>query len=393
MNASPIDPARRTPVVDVLRGWALLSVVLVNYSSFFSHGSSAREPMLHQVVQIFFQAKGWPLLAFLFGYGFSGLIQKLQATQEHPYLLFTYRMALLFLLAVLDSAIYYGDILKDYVILGMVILVFSRVREKVLLRAAVVCFLLLPVLIPWSQNLDIGNPVANPDLGLYTSDSLSSVLTYGLWAGLRVLLSFPKYFDWNLVMLTCGLLGAYAHRVGIFDDAMKKRALFGIAFLGALTFAACLVLVHLLDSSMGWGIDRVFAMERWFQLAQTMLLGSGLCWLYCSGRFAIAFQSLELVGRMTLTNYLVQNVIALWIFSGVGLGLLHRTSYGFTVEVAALLFAVQIFFSHWWLGYYRFGPVEWLWRCLAYRRWFPNKLTPAMSRQVVSTACSPAAPD
>jgi uncharacterized protein len=96
------------------------------------------------------------------------------------------------------------------------------------------------------------------------------------------------------------------------------------------------------------GGDRVFAMERWFQMTQTAVFGSALCWLYSSGRFAIAFQSLELIGKMTLTNYLLQNLLALALFSGVGLGLLHQTSYAFTVEIAALVFVLQVFFSHWW---------------------------------------------
>ena len=107
-------------------------------------------------------------------------------------------------------------------------------------------------------------------------------------------------------------------------------------------------------------------------MAQAAVFGSAMCWLYISGRFPIAFRSLEVIGKMTLTNYLLQNILALMIFSGLGLGLLHRTSYAFTVETAAAVFFLQVFFSHWWLSYFRYGPVEWLWRCLAYRRWLPN---------------------
>jgi uncharacterized membrane protein YeiB len=95
--------------------------------------------------------------------------------------------------------------------------------------------------------------------------------------------------------------------------------------------------LHLLDTSMGWNVDLVFAMERWFQMAQAAILGAALCWWYSHGRFRIAFQSLEHIGRMTLTNYLVQNIVALWLFSGVGLGLLHRTSYAFAFAVVELL--------------------------------------------------------
>jgi uncharacterized protein len=299
-------------------------------------------------------------------------MQKVKATQKHPCLFFSWRMALLLLIAILNSAVYYGDILKDYVILGMVILCVSRFGEKVYLRFAVACFILLPVLIPWSQHLGLHNPVAEPDLVLYSSHNLSDVLKYGWLSGLHVVLSFPKYFDWNFVMLVCGLLGAYAHRVHVFESAATNRKLFRNTLFVAFGVVVSLGIFHQLDVSMGWGVDRVFAMERWFQMTQTAVLGSALCWLYSSGRFTIAFQSLELIGKMTLTNYLLQNLIALSLFSGVGLGLLHRTSYAFTVEIAALVFVLQVFFSHWWLSYFRFGPVEWLWRCLAYGRWFPN---------------------
>jgi uncharacterized protein len=378
ISAIPIDPSRRTPIIDVLRGWALLGVVLVNFSIFFSYGTAwpgihdLRSSVLQSIVQIVFLAKGWTMLSFLFGYGFSVLMQKVKATQKHPYLFFSWRMALLLSIAIFNSAIYYGDILKDYVILGMVILCVSRFGKKAYLRLAAICFTLLPVLIPWSQHLGLRNPVAEPDLGLYSSHNLSDVLRYGWFSGLHTVLSFPKYFDWNLVMLVCGLLGAYAHRVHVFENAATNRKLFRNTFLVAFAVVVALGIFHQLDVSFRWGVDRVFAMERWFQMTQAVVFGSALCWLYSSGRFAIAFQSLELIGKMTLTNYLLQNILALFLFSGLGLGLLHRTSYAFTVETAAVVFVLQVMFSHWWLSYFRFGPVEWLWRCLAYGRWFSN---------------------
>ena len=376
--ASPIDPGRRAPIIDVLRGWALLGVVLVNFSIFFSYGSpwpgihDLRSSVLRSIVQIVFLTKAWTMLSFLFGYGFSELMQKMKVTQKHPYLLFSWRMALLLLIAICNSAIYYGDILRDYVILGMVILCISRFGEKAYLWSAVTSFLLLPVLFPWSQHLRVHNPVAEPDLALYSSQNAADVLKYGWLSGLHTILSFPKYFDWNLVMLTCGLLGAYAHSIHAFESAANNQKLFRKALLVALAVAVALGIFHQLDASLKWGVDRVFAMERWFQIAQAAVFGSATCWLYTSGHFPITFRSLELIGKMTLTNYLLQNILTLVIFSGLGFGLLHRTSYAFTVETAAMVFVLQVLFSHWWLSHFRYGPVEWLWRCLAYRRWLPN---------------------
>ena len=376
--SGPIDPGRRAPIIDALRGWALFGVALVNFSIFFSYGipwpgiHDLRSTILHSIVQLVFLTKAWTMLSFLFGYGFSALMQKMKAAQKHPYLFFSWRMAILLLIALFNSAIYYGDILRDYVILGLVILCISKLGEKAYLWSAVTCFLLLPILIPWSQHLGVRNPMAEPDVALYSSQSAADILKYGWLSGLHTILSFPKYFDWNLVMLVCGLFGAYAHRMRVFESATANRNLFKKAFLVALAAVVALGIFHQLDVSLSWGVDRVFAMERWFQMAQAAVFGSAMCWLYISGRFPIAFRSLEVIGKMTLTNYLLQNILALMIFSGLGLGLLHRTSYAFTVETAAAVFFLQVFFSHWWLSYFRYGPVEWLWRCLAYRRWLPN---------------------
>ena len=75
---------------------------------------------------------------------------------------------------------------------------------------------------------------------------------------------------------------------------------------------------------------------------------------------------LACVGRMALTNYLMHSVIALFIFSGAGLGLLGKFSWSQLYLVVALIWALQLYISPLWLKYFYFGPVEWLWRLLTY---------------------------
>src|SRR3954464_4327114 len=108
------SPPRRLPIVDVLRGWALLAVVLVNFAIFYTLGSATRIPpddtvsrVTKLVVQVFFQSKGWTLLAFLFGYGFSVLIARLRTTHRHPSRAFALRMFWLFVIAIANCALYY----------------------------------------------------------------------------------------------------------------------------------------------------------------------------------------------------------------------------------------------------------------------------------------------
>ena len=76
---------------------------------------------------------------------------------------------------------------------------------------------------------------------------------------------------------------------------------------------------------------------------------------------------------MALTNYLSQTVIAVIIFSGLGLGLAGRVGPTVLWLQAVATLALQIGFSKWWLARYRFGPMEWVWRSATYRAWQPMK--------------------
>jgi uncharacterized protein len=77
------------------------------------------------------------------------------------------------------------------------------------------------------------------------------------------------------------------------------------------------------------------------------------------------------VGRMALTNYLGQSLILGWIFYGYGFGLFGKLSVSTAFTIGVVVYAMQAAISAWWLGRYRYGPVEWLWRSLMYGSWQP----------------------
>ena len=72
------------------------------------------------------------------------------------------------------------------------------------------------------------------------------------------------------------------------------------------------------------------------------------------------------VGRMALTNYLMQSLIATTIFYGYGFGCVGNIGRMGTIGIALVIFAAQIVFSLFWLKHFRYGPMEWLWRSLSY---------------------------
>jgi uncharacterized protein len=90
----------------------------------------------------------------------------------------------------------------------------------------------------------------------------------------------------------------------------------------------------------------------------------------------IAMSPLASVGRMALTNYLMQSVIATTIFYGYAGGLFYRIGPAVGILIALAIYAVQVTYSAWWMARFRFGPMEWLWRTLTYGK-APAMLAPA----------------
>jgi uncharacterized protein len=86
------------------------------------------------------------------------------------------------------------------------------------------------------------------------------------------------------------------------------------------------------------------------------------------------------VGRMALTNYLMQSVVSLCLYDGWGLGLIGRLPPSRCVALTLAVFALQVLWSRAWLARFRFGPAEWLWRSLTYGRAQPMRLAPAPTR-------------
>jgi len=359
---------KRIPIVDALRGWALLSVVLVNFAIFFTLGVTTRIPsddtvsrVAKLLTQVFFQDKGWTLLAFLFGYGFSVLIERLKQG-EHAAWKFTRRMFWLLVIAGVNCALYYGDVLKDYVLVGMIILLFHRASARTAARLALACLLAFPALIAWSRGLELEGLVAQPDLALYQSSHLLDVLKYGLLSGARMTLSLTKLFDWDLVMLTCAFAGMACHRARFFETLQVRRSQLKHWCFGALLFAVVSAAVTPLLRLAGLDLPDVYELKMWPMLGQMVCFTAALCWLYVAGRVPRFFESMRCVGRMTLTNYLIQNLVGMLLFSGFGLALLHRLPYWAHTVMALALFAAQIVFSRFWLTRYSLGPVEWVWR-------------------------------
>ncbi|HRD96441.1 MAG TPA: DUF418 domain-containing protein [Rubrivivax sp.] len=178
------------------------------------------------------------------------------------------------------------------------------------------------------------------------------------------------------------LLGAWFVRSGVMEAPaahlafFRKLALIGLPLgigLGLLT--SLIAMSHTPgDRQDGWGIVRGLTMLGNLP-ASLGYVGLVVTLLHSSGP-ASRLRMLAPLGRMALTNYLLQSLICAIYFFGFGLGQWGMPRAQQLVFVV-VVFAAQVAFSHWWLQRFRYGPMEWLWRGFTYRQVPPLRVARA----------------
>jgi len=384
LDFQPIQSSQRVVIVDVLRGWALLGVVLMNYQDFFFIGTAVPKigpvsNVLLYTASIFFAAKSWTLLSFLFGYGFAVLMKNTSEKGVHSVKFFTQRMFWLLVIAVINSALFYGDILKDYAVLGLILLLFHRSSAKTAFRLSIGLLIIIPFVAAYVRVLHTGPYIDSlaPYYHLYKDNNIINVLWFGLtgtWHAEVISLNYA--ITVHIVMLCCFFLGLAAQKSNFFVDILINKKHIKRIFWISLIVSILLLISAILTSGKKFEAFYAHFSTRYLLVLSTMLfIASSLCWLYIAGKMKRFFASMQVIGKMTLTNYITQNLLGLLLFSGFGFGfgLSHKLYLGYYYFFAILIYMLQIYFSKWWLTRYYYGPIEWVWRQLSYGKRLPLK--------------------
>jgi uncharacterized protein len=382
----PIEDSKRTAIVDILRGWALLGVVLGNYIDYYYIGlpnssniKNSFSEILSGLNYYFFAAKSWTLLSILFGYGFAILIQNIRDKEKSPIIFFAWRMLLLFILSFINSAFWLGDILKDYAFLGLILLFFYKSTAKTILGFSFIFFITIPIVTGYVNTLEYAVPDVFSEpvyLQLYHSTNWFDVFKYnllGTYYGQMVNLGYA--ITAHIVMFSCMLLGFYIQKINFFDRLTEFEKKIKKIFYISLALALCLISIFEIVISKKLVFPTYFRPGFWLVLSTMFLIASGISLLYSHNKLKTLFDYFRLSGKMTLTNYMIQNTIAFLIFSGAGLQLYNTMPFWFYFVLAISVFIIQLFLSKWWLTKFNYGPVEWVWRVLSYRKMFSFKKT------------------
>ncbi|MFB1483831.1 DUF418 domain-containing protein [Corallococcus sp. RDP092CA] len=417
-SAGPVEASERVHLLDALRGFALLGVFVSNSLSWFSGRSLlpheqaqalAAPPLekgVHQLYAFFVDQKFITLFSLLFGLGFA--LQLTRAEGRGASIVPVYRRRLLVLLGlglIHMFAIWVGDILSTYALVGGALLLFRKRSDRTVLTWVAVLFVVLPLTLSIAQRygpeLLHGRAAAEQAAratreveaahrtafltGLSSDSVLVSQRANALFAWQN--LPNPGRPIWLCIILGRFLLGLWAGRQRLLQDVERHRELLVRVMawgLGVGSAVATLSLVlYLKNQGAPGGPGGHVSPPAWMVGMRTLrevgylFMGAGY-----AAAFALLFQKerwrkvlgvLTPAGRMALTLYLMQSVISIGLYDGWGLGLVGRTPPSRTVLLCLGVFAAQVAFSHWWLRRFRFGPVEWLWRSLTYGRAQPMR--------------------
>ena len=382
-SIQPVQEDKRTAIVDILRGWALLGVVIGNYVDFRYIGlesSILKKGVFSEIISYFnlyfFSAKSWTLLSVLFGYGFAVLINNVADKGKNPVSFFCWRMFILFLFAFINSAFWLGDILKDYAFLGLLLLFFYRSSSRTILITCGILLLTVPFVNAYIHSIKQTLPDVQSTakyLKLFYSDDWLDVFEFNLLGTYyQEMINLGYAITVHVVMFALMLLGFYAQKINFFNRLPEFKKLLKRTVVTTLVLA--IISGVLFEIAIKQKVVFTYFHPVFWIIINTMVcIASSICLLYINGKLKTIFSYFRVSGKMTLTNYLMQNILATFLFSGIGFKIYNTLPYWFYFFLAVFVFIIQLFLSKWWLSKYNYGPVEWLWRILSYRKMFPLK--------------------
>lgn len=370
VRTDAIASNQRVTNLDTVRGVATLGILVMNAVSFglpeaayFNLDAAGGDGWLNRAVgifgEIFVDQKTMALFSLLFGVGIVVFADRAESKGRRPVALSLWRNALLLAIGLLHTLVWEGDILTVYAICAPVLLALRRRRPRTLLIAGTTMVLTSAAL---AAAVQPSVSDAGSELGTFwLIDGGGVGDAVGLWL----------IADFFLRALGMMLVGVALYRMNVVQGTLpaatyQRMALLGLGF--GIPLAVAGVVVQAAD---GYSPAIALVGQAPNTLATIpMALGYlALISLWNQRSVTATHLRIRAIGRMALTNYLTQTVIGIAVLRGLfDFGSVNRA--GIWLLVLGV-WALQLTWSDWWLSRFRFGPVEWAWRCATYRRLQP----------------------
>ena len=399
----PVEQAERIQIVDILRGFALFGILLVNMAIFSQPFQSILFPADPEMpwydwaatwlIHFLAEGKFYSLFSMLFGLGMILLMERIEARGGRFVPFYVRRLLALLLIGLVHAfLIWPGDILILYALVGFPLLLFRKARPRTLLVWAAILIAVPLLLIAAATGL-VALAGMTPEGGQQIEQSFAATKAgyladvargYEVYAGG----SFPDitaqrafdYLSMGLVslfvlgfnVLAMFLIGVWFGKRRSFSDLDANRPLFckllfwglTVGLLGNAIYATLIMGIPRFDAS----IELLIATVAQGIGAPMLMLAyvSMICLLALRPAWGQRLQALAPVGQMALTNYLLQSIVCTLIFYGYGLALFGQVGAAWGIVLTVVIYVLLIPFSHWWMKRFLYGPAEWLWRSMTY---------------------------
>ncbi|MCK0470366.1 DUF418 domain-containing protein [Halalkalibacter sp. APA_J-10(15)] len=385
-TTSPLLTNDRIESLDMIRGLALLGILLAN-SMHFQYGlflipdihnyypNGIIDRITEGFILLFIQASFYTLFSFLFGYGMAFLKERL-LTRGQPFARVYWRRMLILLLIGYFHGVYIwdGDILFIYALTGFILFFFLKLKVRGLLIWSIILLsiMALSITVPGEDETMI---IINEQLYHYSleerevlsSASYSDVVTFRQEAD-------PLGFGWMSDILIQGsaifsvlgmfLLGAFVARKKWLEQPENYQRLFKRVWWITLCVGFPSKLAYVLNENTQTEALHTFVGGPMV----AMFYASSIALLATNKKAYTWLKPLTFVGRLSLTNYLMQSIVFTTLFYGYGIGIFGRVGFFIGVLISLGFFFIQILLSKWWLKRFKIGPIEWLWRLGTYWR-------------------------
>jgi uncharacterized protein len=371
----PFVPSKkpdRVVALDALRGLALLGILLANVP--YSPVSGALDEFAEAGFHLFIDKKFIAIFSILFGLGCRMQLKMAERSgiSFRPY--FFRRMLLLLIIGCIHAYLFwFGDILRDYAIAGMLLLlIYKWSPKKLLLLGVAISVLGSGIVYVLNALLEIQRYDYDTEIVLEHLMTGSYLRYLEINATIDPFMNFVQ--DKPIALVFCAgnmLIGFALGQLDFFSEPKSQEARAWLIAFGSTAGLGCSFLFWKITSGkleltpeLAWLPTIIVAGV----ILQSLFYISLFMWLFEKTKCGNFLEIFAPLGRMALTNYICQTFFYLLVFFHAtnGLKLHGRTSVSGAYLLAVIFFILQVLASRWWLKRHAQGPVEQIWKKMAY---------------------------
>lgn len=398
-RVGPIRGSERIAFIDVVRGIALFGILAANMRAFFAPIDcyleigvlyhSRADVIAQWFIDAFIQGKFISIFSFLFGMGFAIQFSRAEARGVKFLSFYPRRLLALAFFGLIHGIVFWaGDILLTYSLAGALMLFFRKRSQKVVVRWAVgllaapfvaasvfVVLYLAGVrgkwMMPEPQDLQKLQAV----IQIYSHGTPAQILAQN-WVEWKQELRTVSFAVYALGLF---LLGLWTWRAGIVQKLEEYRpVLKRVCFWGIGVGLVMNVYVATVEALVPLGtlsLWRISAATLLYPSGQVLAAGyvSGLALLFLDEGWRQRLLPFAAVGRMALSNYLLETLVCTLFFYSYTTGLYGRIGPALGLIPTVIVYGLQVVFSNWWMNRFNFGPLEWVWRAMTYLSFPPMR--------------------